>query len=88
MGDNLGPNGLSRGCAGSPAGTGGRWLSRPYGGLKRTRLVPHSRKLTISGRTEADKRVMVMARASGVLTDLRVKRANNLIERWKWSKHL
>jgi membrane fusion protein, multidrug efflux system len=39
-----------------------------------TKLVPHSRKLTISGRTEADKKVTVTARTGGVLTELRVKR--------------
>ena len=39
-----------------------------------TSVVPHSRKLTISGRTEADKRVTVTARTGGVLTELRVKR--------------
>jgi multidrug efflux system membrane fusion protein len=44
--------------------------------VERTTLVSHSRRLTISGRTEADKRVMVMARTSGVLTDLRVKRGS------------
>jgi multidrug efflux system membrane fusion protein len=40
----------------------------------RAGVVPHSRKLTISGRTEADKRVMVTARTGGILTELRVKR--------------
>ena len=39
-----------------------------------TSIVPHSRKLTISGRTEADKRVTVTARTGGVLTELKVKR--------------
>jgi multidrug efflux system membrane fusion protein len=39
-----------------------------------TRLVPHSRKLTIAGRTEADKRVTVFARTGGTITELRVKR--------------
>jgi membrane fusion protein, multidrug efflux system len=39
-----------------------------------TMLVPHGRKLTIPGRTEADKRVTVTARTGGVLTELRVKR--------------
>ena len=37
-------------------------------------MVPHSRKLTISGRTEADKHVNLTARTGGVLTELRVKR--------------
>jgi multidrug efflux system membrane fusion protein len=36
--------------------------------------MPHVRKLTVSGRTEADKRVTVTARTGGVLTELRVKR--------------
>ena len=39
-----------------------------------TAIVPHSRKLTISGRTEADKHVTITARTGGVLTELRVKR--------------
>jgi membrane fusion protein, multidrug efflux system len=39
-----------------------------------TRLIQHSRKLTISGRTEADKRVTVFARTGGTITELRVKR--------------
>jgi len=39
-----------------------------------TNVVPHSRKLTIAGRTEADKRVVVFARTGGILTELRVKR--------------
>jgi multidrug efflux system membrane fusion protein len=40
----------------------------------RTNVVPHSRKLTISGRTEADRHVVLTARAAGVVTDLRIKR--------------
>src|SRR5919108_3639359 len=39
-----------------------------------TTVVPHSRKLTIAGRTEADKHVTVTARTGGVLTELKVKR--------------
>jgi membrane fusion protein, multidrug efflux system len=39
-----------------------------------TFAVPHSRKLTISGRTQADKHVTLTARTGGVLTELRVKR--------------
>jgi multidrug efflux system membrane fusion protein len=38
--------------------------------------VPHSRKLTLSGRTEADKRVTITARTGGVLTELRVRRGS------------
>lgn len=39
-----------------------------------TAVVPHSRRLVIAGRTEAEKRVTVTARTGGVLTELRVKR--------------
>jgi membrane fusion protein, multidrug efflux system len=39
-----------------------------------TSLLPHSRRLAVAGRTEADKRVTVFARTGGVLTELRVKR--------------
>jgi membrane fusion protein, multidrug efflux system len=46
--------------------------------VERASLVPHSRTLAISGRTEAEKRVMIMARGSGVLTDLRVKRGSQV----------
>jgi multidrug efflux system membrane fusion protein len=41
-----------------------------------TNLVPHHRKLTIAGRTEADKRVIVTARTGGVVTELKVKRGS------------
>src|SRR5438477_9823874 len=37
---------------------------------------PHTRKLVLSGRTEADKRVTVMARTGGVLTELKVRRGD------------
>ena len=37
-------------------------------------VEPHSRKLVLSGRTEADRKVMAVARTSGVLTDLKVRR--------------
>jgi membrane fusion protein, multidrug efflux system len=39
-----------------------------------TTAIPHTRKLTMSGRTEADRRVAVTARTGGVLTELRIKR--------------
>src|SRR5438270_1535711 len=39
-----------------------------------TSVVPHSRRLTISGRTEADKRVTGTARTGGGLTELKAKR--------------
>jgi multidrug efflux system membrane fusion protein len=41
-----------------------------------TAVVPHSRKLIVAGRTEADKRVTVTARTGGVLAELRVKRGS------------
>src|SRR5262249_1372162 len=39
-----------------------------------TSVVPHRRTLVISGRTEADKRVTVVARGGGVVTELKVRR--------------
>jgi len=39
-----------------------------------TFAVPHSRKLVISGRTEADKRVSLTARTGGILTEFKIKR--------------
>jgi multidrug efflux system membrane fusion protein len=41
-----------------------------------TYLVPHSRKLTLSGRTEADKRVVINSRANGEVKEVRVKRGS------------
>jgi membrane fusion protein, multidrug efflux system len=41
-----------------------------------TVVVPHSRRLTVAGRTEADKRVTLTARTGGVLTELRIKRGS------------
>lgn len=39
-------------------------------------VTPHSRKLVLSGRTEADKKVMATARGGGVITELRVHRGS------------
>ena len=41
-----------------------------------TYVVPHSRKLTLSGRTEADKRVVINSRANGEVKEVRVKRGS------------
>jgi len=41
-------------------------------------LTPHARKLTLSGRSEADKKVTVTARTSGVLTEMRVRRGQQV----------
>ena len=37
-------------------------------------VVPHARRVILSGRTEADRRAMAMARAAGVIQDLKVRR--------------
>jgi membrane fusion protein, multidrug efflux system len=44
------------------------------------RLVPHSRKLTISGRTEADRHGVITARTGGVVTELKIKRGMRVKE--------
>jgi membrane fusion protein, multidrug efflux system len=43
-----------------------------------TFVASHSRKLVLSGRTEADRKVMVVARTGGVLTELRVRRGDRV----------
>jgi multidrug efflux system membrane fusion protein len=43
-----------------------------------TTLAPHSRRLVLSGRTEADRKVMAVARTGGVLTELRVRRGDRV----------
>src|SRR5215469_9556683 len=47
-------------------------------GVTQTSVVPHSRKLVLSGRTEADRRVTVTARTGGVLTELKVRRGSKV----------
>jgi multidrug efflux system membrane fusion protein len=42
------------------------------------RVEPHAPTLTLSGRTEADRKVTVTARTGGVLTELRVKRGQQV----------
>src|SRR5262249_27919563 len=44
--------------------------------VEETSVVQHRRRLTLSGRTEADRKVMAVARTSGVLTDLKVRRGS------------
>ena len=41
-------------------------------------LVEHRRKLVLSGRTESDRKVTLMARTAGVLTELRVRRGSRV----------
>src|SRR5215472_4326694 len=47
-------------------------------GVTKTSVVPHSRKLALSGRTEADRRVTVTARTGGVLTEFKVRRGSQV----------
>lgn len=42
--------------------------------VEEARVVAHSRRLALSGRTEADRKMMAVARTSGVVTDLKVRR--------------
>jgi multidrug efflux system membrane fusion protein len=46
--------------------------------VERVQVVEHGRKLVLSGRTEADKRVTLTARTGGVLTELRVRRGTQV----------
>jgi membrane fusion protein, multidrug efflux system len=48
--------------------------------VTRTSVLPHARKLTLSGRTEAEKRVVLTARTGGVLTELRMKRGTAVVK--------
>ena len=45
-------------------------------GIVDSKIEPHSRKLVLSGRTEADRKVIVTSRASGVITELKVRRGS------------
>jgi multidrug efflux system membrane fusion protein len=47
-------------------------------GVTDTSVVPHSRKLVLSGHTEADRKVILTARTGGVLTELRVRRGSSV----------
>src|SRR3954451_25070830 len=47
-------------------------------GVIETSVAQHSRKLLLSGRTEADKKVMAFARTGGLLTQLNVKRGSHV----------
>ena len=46
-----------------------------------TNVVSHSRKLVLSGRTEADRKVVSFARTNGLLQELRVRRGSHREER-------
>jgi multidrug efflux system membrane fusion protein len=43
-----------------------------------TNVVSHSRKLVLSGRTEADRKVVTFARTNGMLQELRVRRGSHV----------
>jgi len=47
-------------------------------GVVETAMQPHSRKLVLSGRTEADKKVVIFARTNGILDELRVRRGSRV----------
>ena len=42
------------------------------------KIEPHAPKLTLSGRTEADRKVAITARTGGTLVELRVKRGQHV----------
>jgi multidrug efflux system membrane fusion protein len=48
--------------------------------VSEVRVEPRSRNLLLSGRTEADKKMMVTARADGTISELRVKRGSAVKE--------
>jgi multidrug efflux system membrane fusion protein len=43
-----------------------------------TNVVPHSRKLILSGRTEAERKVVTFARTNGILQEMKVKRGSRV----------
>lgn len=47
-------------------------------GVVDTAVQPHSRKLVLSGRTEADKKVVIFARTQGILEELKVRRGSRV----------
>ncbi len=47
-------------------------------GVVETAVQPHSRKLVLSGRTEADKKVVIFARTNGILDELKVRRGSRV----------
>src|SRR5438105_3321250 len=49
-------------------------------GVARTSVLPHARRLALSGRTEAEKRVVLTARTGGVITELRMKRGTAVVK--------
>ena len=47
-------------------------------GVVEASVTPHSHKLLLSGRTEADRKVMAVARTGGILTELKVRRGSHV----------
>lgn len=47
-------------------------------GVVETREAPHRRRLVLSGRTEADRKVTVMARTAGIIREVRVKKGDRV----------
>lgn len=60
-----------------PAATAAAAATKPFRvGVIESQQTKHQPKLLLSGRTEADKKVTIISRTSGVLTDLRVRRGD------------
>src|SRR5690606_23943977 len=60
--------------AAAPAAVATQTATKFRVGVLDMALVTHQPKLVLSGRTEADKKVSIVARTSGTITDLRVRR--------------
>jgi multidrug efflux system membrane fusion protein len=46
--------------------------------VQQTQLFPHAQKLILSGRTEADRKVVASSRTSGIITELKVRRGDRV----------
>lgn len=63
----------------APASSATIAVEKPFGvTVVQANVEPRSRKLTISGRTEADQRTMTVARSSGIVTELNVRRGSSV----------
>lgn len=72
----LGPERDESNAAVRPSETAAPQLFRV--GVIEARLAPHSRALILSGRTEAERKIMVTTRTNGVLTELKVRRGQTV----------
>jgi multidrug efflux system membrane fusion protein len=46
--------------------------------VQQTQIFPHAQKLVLSGRTEADRKVVAASRTSGIITELKVRRGDRV----------